>query len=386
MITLTRVFHETQQAIKQGYRIIVNRGGARSSKTWSELQLFVDIARKKPVKIDIVGQTVPHLKQGVLTDMPKVCEDFGIVFDEHYNKSDKEFKLIGSINFLSIDKLGKALGGGRDYLFLNEANYQHWDIVEQLMIRTRKAIILDFNPTSEFWLTKKLKQIETNLIEIHSTYKDNPRLSPEIIKSIEARMGDNNFWRVFGLGEYGMSEGLVYKDFETDCDFNKEQFEQYRHGVDWGFSVDPFAYNRIAIDKRNMIIYVCDEINGRELQNTDTAPEVIKIARDSTVYCDSAEPKSIQEYKNLGVNAYPVKKGQGSVEVGIKFLQRYKIKVHRDCPHTAEELMNYGWKKNRATGETLTEPIDAFNHHLDAIRYSINDDIEGDGSIDFLFL
>ena len=382
---LSRIFHENQQAFKTNTRVIVNRGGARSTKTWSILQLLIDIARKKDYKIDVIGQTVPHLKQGVLTDIPNVCKDFGIIFDNTFNKSDKEFKLKGSINFLSIDKLGKALGGGRDILFLNEANYIPWQIVEQLIIRTRRTIFIDFNPTRKFWLSEQLENIEEDIIEIHSTYKDNKMLAAPIIKSIEARKNDYNFWRIYGLGEYGIAEGLIFNNVEVDCEFDKEAFEHYRHGADWGFSADPFAYNRIAIDKQRMIIYVCDEIHGLGLQNTDTAPMVQSYAKGQTVYCDSAEPKSVQEYRNLGINAIGVKKGQGSVETGIKYMQRYEIKVHSTCPKTADEFLNYSWKRNKMTGEFLNVPEDSFNHHIDAIRYSLNDDLDGFNGIGISF-
>ena len=381
MITLSRVFHKNREAFKSGKRYIVNRGGTSSTKTFSILQLLTDIARKTELKIDVVGQTVPHLKDGVLTDMPHVCNDFGIVFENYYNKSDKVFKPKGSMNFISIDKIGKALGGRRDILYINEANHIPWAIVEQLMIRTRLAIFIDFNPTSKFWLTEQVLPVYgDDCVEILSTYKDNTRLEPAIIKAIEAKKGDNNFWRVFGLGEYGRAEGLIFTNYETGCKFNKNIFDQYRHGVDWGFSVDPFAYNRIALDKKNMIIYVCDEIHGRNMQNTTTAPMVIDKAGNAPVYCDSSEPKSVSEYCSLGVNAYGAKKGPGSIETGVKYIQRYKVMIHETCPHTADEFNNYSWKMDRRTGEPLNVPDDNFNHHIDEIRYSLENDMDG-GSI-----
>jgi phage terminase large subunit len=386
MIILSNVFHKNRDAFKAGVRYIVNRGGTSSTKTFSILQLLTDIARKTDMKIDVLGQTVPHLKDGVLTDMPHVCKGFGIVFENYYNKSEKVFKPKGTMNFISIDKIGKALGGRRDILYINEANHIPWAIVEQLMIRTRIAIFIDFNPTSKFWLTEQVEPLYADdMVEIRSTYLDNTELEPAIVKAIEAKKGDNNFWRVFGLGEYGRAEGLIFTDYETNCMFDKESFDQYRHGVDWGFSVDPFSYNRIAIDKKNMIIYICDEIHGRNLQNTVTAPMVIAYAGYEPVYCDSSEPKSVAEYDSLGVNAYSAKKGPGSIETGVKYIQRYKVKVHSDCPHTADEFNNYSWKMDRKTGEPLNVPEDNFNHHIDGIRYALEGDMSGDANISFSF-
>lgn len=384
MITLSNVFHKNQQALKDGFRYIINRGGTSSTKTWSILQLLTDIARKKKYKIDVIGQSVPHLKSGVINDMPAVCQEFGIVFDDKFNKSDKELQLEGSINFLSVDKLGKALGGRRDILFLNEANHIPWAIAEQLIIRTRIAVFIDFNPTNYFWVHHHIMQNEKQkCIEIVSTYKDNPCLEQSIIEALEARQGDNNFWRVYGRGEMGRAEGLIFTGFETQAEFDKEQFSKYRHGVDWGFSIDPFAYVRIALTHDT--IYVCDEVYGRNLQNTATAEMIKQYCKEEPVYCDSAEPKSIEEYRTLGIFSYPCKKGQGSVETGIKFMQRYKIVIHRDCPNIANEFMNYAWKINKATGEPLNMPEDNFNHGIDACRYSLNDDIGGVGGVSLSF-
>lgn len=385
MITLSNVFHRNQQALKSKLRYIVNRGGTSSTKTWSILQLLTDISRKKDWKIDIVGQSVPHLKGGVINDMPNVVKDFGIVFDDCYNSTDKVFKQKGTINFLSVDKLGKALGGRRDVLFLNEANHIPWNIVEQLMIRTRVAIFIDYNPTSEFWVHTHLMRTEKDkLIEIVSTYKDNPRLEQSIIDAIEAKRGDNNFWRVYGLGEMGRAEGLVFNNYKTNQQFDKEQFDNYRHGVDWGFSIDPFAYNRLAIDLKKRKIWICDEIDCKNTPNSKSAEMVKRIAFNDVVWCDSAEPKSVEEFCSYGVNAKGAKKGQGSIESGIRFLQEFEIIIHSDCVRTAEEFNNYAWKMDKRTGEPLNVPEDSFNHHIDAIRYSIFNDISGEAVSGFL--
>ena len=378
MLYLSNVFHRNRQALKDGYKYIINRGGTSSTKTWSLLQLQALIAEKQDVKIDIVGQTIPHLRGGVLTDMPKVCDSLGIDYHNNFHKQESRLQLKGSINFLSIDNLGKSLGGRRDYLFLNEANHQHWAIVEQLMLRTRIAVFIDYNPTNKFWVHTKLMVYEPDkCIEIVSTYKDNDRLEQSIVDKIEARKGDNNFWRVFGLGELGRAEGLVFNNFEVGCKFDKDSFEYYRHGVDWGFSNDPFAYVRLAVDFVKMELYICDEFVGTGLQNTDTAPIVKSFADYQTVFCDCAEPKSVAEYCNLGLNAIGVKKGQGSVESGIKYMQRFKIFIHSSCPKTADEFCNYSWKMNKTTGEPMNMPDDCFNHSIDAIRYSLNSDIDG---------
>ena len=377
MLSLTGVFDSNFNAFKnEKFRYIINQGGTSSSKTFSILQLLVLICLKYKVKIDIVGLSVPHLKTGVLNDMPAVCDQFGINFYEHFKESDKIFKVgKGQINFLAFDKLGKAHGGRRDILFLNEANHLNYNIVEQLMIRTRGKIFIDYNPTNAFWVHKNILPKEPDKsILIKSTYRDNKYLEQTIVDSIESRRGDgnNNFWRVYGMGELGIAEGLVFNNFEQK-DFDIESFENYRNGVDWGFSQDPFACIRCAIEGRNL--YICKEIYQKGLLNKDSAPAVKEMTRNEIVRCDSAEPKSVAEYRQYGINAISVRKGAGSVESGVKFLQSFEhIYIHPSCPNTYDEFCNYQWKLDK-NGEEMPEPVDAYNHAIDAIRYALEDDM-----------
>lgn len=372
MLKCTRVFDYNYDAYKQNFRYIVNQGGTSSSKTFSTLQLLVAICLKYEKQIDIVGLSVPHLKSGVLNDMPTVCEQFGIDFSMNYKESDRCFSAgMGKINFLAFDKLGKAHGGRRDLLYMNEANHLNYNIVEQLMVRTRENIFIDYNPTNEFWVHTKLMKEEPQKTKlIKSTYKDNQYLEQTIIDMIESKKGNNNFWRVYGLGELGVAEGLVFDNFE-EAEFDKNRFGRYYNGIDWGFSNDPFACVRCAVE--NDVLYICDEIYQKKLLNKDSAPMVKALIGNEYVNCDCAEPKSIADYRSLGVNALECKKGPGSIESGIKHIQSYKkIKIHTSCQNTLSEFRNYEWKTDK-NGDYLPIPVDAFNHAIDAIRYALND-------------
>ena len=372
MLLFSNVFDKNFKAFKDKLRYIINQGGTSSTKTFSILQLLVAICIKYEKQIDIVGLSVPHLKQGVLNDLPAICQQFGINFYDNFKESDRIFTCgKGRINFLAFDKLGKAHGGRRDILFLNEANHLNYNIVEQLMVRTRDCIFIDYNPTNEFWVhTKLLKDEPDKAVLIRSTYKDNPFLEQSIIDMIESKKGNNNFWRVYGLGELGVAEGLVYDNFE-ELDFDKNRFARYYNGIDWGFSNDPFAFVRVAVEQD--YLYVCDEIYQKKLLNKDSAPMVKEIIGGEWVYCDCAEPKSIAEYQALGVNAVPCTKGAGSIESGVKHIQSYKkVYVHPSCYNTLSEFRNYEWKQDK-NGDLMPIPVDAFNHSLDAIRYALND-------------
>lgn len=377
MFQCSNVFFKNKEGWKDDkIKYVINQGGTSSTKTYSILQILLMLSLKYPYKIDIVGLSVPHLKSGVLNDMQSICRQAGFEFDEHYKESDKVFKYgQGVINFLAFDKLGKAHGGRRDILFLNEANHLNYSIAEQLMIRTRKKVFIDYNPTNAFWVHKQTLVNEPDkAFFIKSTYKDNPFLEQSIIDSIESRKGDgnNNFWRVYGLGELGIAEGLVFNNFEQK-DFDINSFENYRNGVDWGFSQDPFAFVRCAIEGKDL--YVCQEIYQKGLLNKDSAPMVKCITQDEIVRCDSAEPKSVAEFRQLGVRAISVRKGAGSVESGIKFLQSFEhIYIHPSCHNVYDEFCNYQWRLDK-NGEEMPEPVDDFNHAIDALRYALEDDM-----------
>lgn len=377
MIQFSEVFYKNKDAYKDDkIKYVINQGGSSSTKTYSILQLLISLSIKYPFKVDIVGLSVPHLKSGVLNDMQQICRQMGFEFLEFYKEGDKVFqKGLGTINFLAFDKLGKAHGGRRDILYLNEANHLNYNIAEQLMIRTRKKIFIDYNPTNAFWVHKNILVNEPQVSKvIQSTYKDNPFLEQSVIDSLESRRGDgnNNFWRVYGLGELGIAEGLIFCNYEQK-EFDIHRFENYRNGVDWGFSQDPFAFVRCAIEGKNL--YICKEIYQKGLLNKDSAPLVKKIANNEIVRCDSAEPKSVAEFREYGIKSVSVRKGAGSIESGIKFLQSFeKIYIHPSCPNIYNEFCNYQWRVDK-NGDEMPEPIDAFNHAIDALRYALEDDM-----------
>lgn len=377
MLRLTNVFHKNAKAYISGkYRYIINQGGTSASKTFSILQLLTQIAIKYPKQIDIIGLSVPHLKDGVLNDMPAVLSGFGLDFHSMYNITDKSIKFPsgGVINFKSFDKLGKAHGGRRDILYINEANHVNFNIAEQLMMRTRDVIFIDYNPTNEFWAHKQILENDKEkdkAILIKSSYVDNQFLEQSIIDAIESRRGDgtNNFWRVYGLGELGIAEGLVFDNFERG-NFDIYSFDKYRNGIDWGFSQDPFVFVRVAIE--NDTLYICEEIYQAGLMNKDSAAMVKPIVRNEIVWCDSAEPKSIAEYNSLGVKAAAAKKGAGSIIEGIKKMQSFsRIVIHENCRGVYDEFKNYQYKRDR-NGEWLPEPAVGFDHGIDAIRYALS--------------
>jgi phage terminase large subunit len=306
--------------------------------------------------------------------MPMIAEQFGYSFSARFKQSDKSYQHDkGIMNFIAMDKIGKAHGGRRHIIFFNEANFFAYKIAEQIIVRTREVIFIDYNPTTACWIQSELlaKHPEKCLL-IKTTYKDNDCLSQLVVDAIEEKRGDNNFWRVYGLGEFGVSEGLVFNNFEVK-EFDLDVFETYRYGIDWGFSIAKFAFVEVAI--QNNVLYVCNEIYEKKILNKVSARLVKKFVTRERVICDNSEPKSIEEYKSYRVNAVTAKKGRGSLKSGIKFIQSFdKVIIHPQCKNTYNEFRNYHWQKDR-NGEDTVEPIDSFNDIIDAIRYALEDEM-----------
>ena len=385
-MNVTSIFEKNLKAMVCGLdgkgpaQIIINRGGSGSGKTFAILQiLLLDALKNKEIITDITSENIPKLKKGVINDMETICKNVGVSFGKCYNKTYRILKLYNNslIRFPIFKNISDAHGSRRRKLYINEANHMKYPIVEQLLMRTNQTFI-DQNPSGESWIdTEFLKKTDLTIKVdyIHSTYLDNKFIPENQRRYIESKRGDgnNNFWRVYGLGELGVADGLVFDNFET-IDFDINSFEKYFYGIDWGFSNDPFACIEVAKSGRNL--YICREIYQKHLLNNEAIPLVKEIVRNNLVIADSAEPKSITEFQVSGIHCIAADKRKGMLESGIKYLQSFnKIFIHTNCVHTREEFMNYEWQKDKQTDQAVGKPIDAFNHIIDSIRYSLNYEI-----------
>lgn len=366
----SRVFAESLIAFNDpAVRIIVNRGGTRSGKTFSILQLLALYALRteKSAVISIVTQTFPQLRQGAMRDFRKIIAE-GIEAEE--NKSEHTFAIGNSlVEYFSADQYTKVLGSQRDILYINECNRLGWEVVRQLMVRTSSKIFFDYNPVSDFWINHEIiPRADCKVID--STYKDNPHLSPSQVAEIEAHKHDKNWWRVYGLGLEGRVEGLVYPDWDV-VDAIPEGC-RIRYGIDFGYN-DPTAIVKVGIKERDLyleeICYSTGLISsdiGRQL----SAAGVQKF-RDRIIG-DSAAAVQIEELHRQGWNIHPCQKGAGSIDGGIKKVKEFHIHVVKTSQNIQHELLNYTWEKDKYDN-SLDVPIDGFNHSLDAIRYAVRD-------------
>lgn len=374
MAKASRILQKNADALATGkYRIIANKGGTRSTKTWSLLQLMLIIATSQKVLISIVSESMPHLRKGAMRDMERILDNAKLVEDKHYQRNRTENTLTfpngGMVEFFSVDSYTKVHGAQRDYLFINECNNIEWEIYRQLAIRTSKVVFLDWNPRSAFWWDERLEGRGDSIL-IKSTYLDNPFLSASQIAEIESNKGDENWWRVYGLGENGSVEGLVYSRYrivQSIPSTGKMRF----YCIDFGFTNDPTAILRVTLQGGELWIEELAYQVG--MLNKDIAEVLVNsgATRLDNIVADSAEPKSIAEINAIsGLNIKATTKGQGSIVAGIGAVQAYQLNVMSDALGLIEELRNYSWKKD-INGNYLNIPVDKYNHALDALRYGV---------------
>tara|TARA_R110000744_G_scaffold15312_1_gene42816 strand:- start:390 stop:1547 length:1158 start_codon:yes stop_codon:yes gene_type:complete len=351
-------------------KILVEQGGTRSGKTYNILLwlIFNYCDANTGKTVTICRKTFPAVRGTVMRDFFEILKEYDLYFEELHSKSTNEYNLNGNrIEFISLDQPQKIRGRKRDLLFINECNELNYEDFQQLIFRTVDNIILDFNPSEEFhWIYDKVLTRED--VEFYQTsYKDNPFLPQTLIDEIERlRETDENYWRVYGLGERGQSRSLVY-DFKTTKDIPASA-KLLGRGLDFGFSNDSTAVVETYVEGNNM--YVRELLYRTGMTNQDIARQLERIGLDrrDEIWADSAEPKSIEEIYRMGWN---IKKTfKGAINIGIDMVRRYNLYVTEDSVNTIKELRNYKYVEDK-NGNLTNKPIDLFNHSLDALRYSI---------------
>ena len=502
-------------------------GGSSSGKSHAIAQrVIIDVLQGRNYLI--VRKTGDSLRRSTFNEVVSKLYDLNVADYFNVNKADMIItcKLHNrQIMFRGLDdveklKSIKPLNGVITDIWLEEATECSYNDYKQLDKRLRgrtefvKRIMFSFNPiVKSHWIYEEFfkdrwdntkQYVESDGVSIlKTTYRDNKFLAEDDVARLEAEK-DPYYRMVYLEGEWGVLKGVVYENWEVK-DFDKEGFDQYRIGVDWGFAClsgdalittdkgdipikdikegdlvltregyrkvihtqcngqkevyavdfgnnihmvvtadhriftsdgwkrvdelgenetiwtqpvqknvrirrrllsqkkevfditvengeffangilvhncDPFACIRVAIDIRRRELWVCDEIYKKGMLNDESIPLVKKLSRGSVVWCDSAEPKSIMEYRSRGINAYGVRKGQGSIEQGINFIKRFHIYVHPSCKHTQDELSSYRYREDSRTGNILPEPVDKDNHLMDALRYALERDARMRGTI-----
>ena len=363
------VFEKTNKAYESGKKVIIQRGGTGSGKT-EDIMIFLLFAIcliMPGLIITVVSESRPHMEIGVIRILKKHLVKAGLWTDHSYNSSIGRYTAgNGSIiEFFSADRIGKALGARRNWLYGNEINSLKEEVWDELARRS-EYIIADFNPTAEFWLEEWLQNYIDTVV-IKSNYLDNPYLPEHEVQRIKLKASRNkNFKRVHIDCEYGMSEGVVFENWVTG-DFD-DTLQLQCYGQDFGFSIDPTTLIHIAVDKHNRKLYL-DELFALPGLSTKKIAELNEAnAGDGLIIGDGAEPRLIDELrKEYKINIKAAVKGPGSITAGVTSMQGYDIIVTNRSVTLKKELRNYVYLDK---GSKIY--IDDYNHCIDAARYGFS--------------
>lgn len=371
----------------------IHYGGASSGKSHGVIQkvVFKSLqAWKYPRKVLFLRKVGSSVYDSIFEDVKQCLEAWGLLGACKVNNSAYRIELPNGAQFIfkgldNPEKI-KSIKGISDVV-MEEASEFTLDDYTQLTLRLRdkkhpnKQIYLMFNPVSKVnWVynaffVKKPK----NTVIYQTTYKDN-RFLDEVTKENIEELADRNeaYYKIYALGEFATLDKLVFPKYKKQL-LNKDELSHIPSdfGLDYGFINDPSAFMHVKTDEENKRLYILEEYVKKGLTN-DKIAEAIKALGYSKeiIRADSAEKKSNQELRNLDIpRVIDVIKGPGSVMQGIQYILQYEIIVDERCVKTIEELENYTWKKDKATNEYINEPVDSYNHCLDAVRYAVQDRI-----------
>lgn len=388
-IRLTPTADRTLEAIESGeYPVIVNEGGARSGKTYGVIEVLIMLACKEKLRISIVSHSLPHIKRGAFRDFQEIMVKWGLWNDKNFSFTEFVYYFPNGsyIELFGLEEEGKARGPSREILFINEANLIKKSLYDQLAMRTTKQILLDLNPADfDSWCyhvadwtggtNSEGEHIPPNK-RIHSTYKDNKswdgtqfisNLTDFQRRQVEAyRDADPFMWEVFGLGLRGKSTETIYTHWKltSALPMRGEIF----YGQDFGYVV-PSSLVRCELFEG--AIYVEELIYEPKLTTNDLIARYHQLGMTKTgeIFCDCAEPKTIEELYRAGYN---VKESDKDVWAGIQKVKSMPLYITENSVNLLKEIKNYKWKLDKdGNVKPEEEPVKMNDHALDALRYAV---------------
>jgi len=377
-VEVTNIFDRNVRATAP---IVVNVGGARSSKSYSLLQLLVQqFLSEKNKEILIARKTLPSLRLTAYKVFVDLLQDYGYYERCTHNKTNLTLKYkSNTIYFLSVDDPQKMKSAEFNYVFLEEANeFTYIDFMTLWMRMSAPTIegqpnrmYLALNPSEEFsWINQKLVHWD-NVEVIKSTYLDNPFLSPVYKKTLEdLKDTDPELYQIYALGEYAALSNIIYKNYVIDKVFPTNFHDEF-YGLDFGYNY-PAALIRIGM--RDGVVYAREIIYQTHLTNPQLIElmDACNVNKKLPIYADSAEPKSIEDLHKAGYNAKPATK---NVLDGIKSVKSHKMHIHNESANVIKEIKAYKWQKDK-NEDLLDIPVKFNDHACDAIRYAIHTHFE----------
>lgn len=370
----------------------VHYGGGSSGKSHGVVQKVVLKALqdwKYPRKILWLRKVGATIADSLFQDVKGCLVDFKIWDFCEWNKTDNRITLPNGAVFLfkgmdNSEKI-KSIKGISDVV-MEEASEFHLNDYTQLTLRLRerkhlnKQIFLMFNPVSKLnWVYKYFFTGEPhkNTLIQQSSYKDNKFLDEMTRQNLEDLASRNPaYYKIYALGEFATLDKLVFPKYETDI-LNKEDLKHIPSyfALDYGYINDPSAFIHVKADVKNKKLYILEEYVKTGMLNDEIANVIKQLGyAKERITADSAEKKSIAEMKREGIERIkPSMKGADSIMSGIQFISQFDIIVDERCYKTIEELDNYTWKKDKQTDEYYNEPVDTYNHCIDALRYAVEE-------------
>lgn len=361
---------------KARFKIFV--GGSRSGKTVGLIQyiLYLITTQQVPLTISIVRATLPSLKRSVLRDFIQVSQKLGIYDFGTFNKTENIFTYgKHKIEFFSLDDAQKIKGSKRDICYFCEIDECGYDEFQQIIMRTTDHILCCFNPSEPVHFIYDImddKDMPGGVEVFHSTYKDNHFLEPSVVQQIES-MKDRNpdLWRVYGEGQRAViSNKQIFTGWEFKARDEFPEFDELYLACDFGYTID--ACSIIEFAKVKDKIYVHELLYKTGMTNGDIANFLKTNSLDDRImYCDSAEPKSIEELRRLGIIAKAATKGPGSISAGISLLKEFQIILSKESKNAIKEYYSYSWDELK-DGTLINKPKpNQTDHFCDSLRYGV---------------
>ena len=393
-------------------RLQILYGGSSSGKSVFLAQRVVTDVLQGGRNYLCVRNVKATIRHSMFNEIMKAIAQFNALSEFKVNRSDLVITCTNGfqILFAGLDDVEKiksitpAIGVITD-VWIEEATETMEGDIKQLQRRLRghskyaKRTILSFNPILQShwiyetyfdnWEDNKTTFDDGNVSILKTTYKDNLRfLDKGDIELLEDET-DKYYHDVYTLGNWGVLGNVIYKPYDINrdngwevIDLRKETaligaievpliktFDNYKNGLDFGFSQDPNAFVRTHYDKNKNTIYVMSEMYAKEMTNDTLAAELDKRIPGEYVVCDSSEPKSIKELRQMQIRALGAKKGKDSVNFGIDWLQRQHIIIDVRCQNTKNEIQGYKWREDK-DGIVIAEPVKKNDHLMDALRYA----------------
>jgi phage terminase large subunit len=371
------IFHETQDTVYDlmiapfhNYLVTTrNIISHNSGKTYNILIWFiVKLLQENGKTLTIVRQSLPSIKGTVLRDFIDILVKLNIYSENNHNKTDQIYSLNGNIiEFVSADQPQKIRGRARNYLFCNEANELSYEAWMQLIMRTEGKIVIDYNPSDvSSWIYDNVIPRDDSDFHI-TTFMDNPFLPKELVDELNRlKDADPNYWQIYGLGERGLSQDLIYTHYRTTENMPEEGQGETVYGLDFGFNVPSALVKVVFYDG---VAYAQELLYETRLTTNDLVDRVkaLGLSPMDEIYCDAAEPKTIEELVRNGFNAKPANK---DVTEGIRCVKGTPLTIHQESLNLLKELKNYRWKTDR-NGNKLDQPVKFADHISDSLRYAI---------------